>query len=69
MEGRRNRGYMRHWQEVGNMLYLISDIHGDMIGFRKLLKKIAFDKEKDKLALRNDCILIRRIKNKVNLND
>ena len=56
MAGRRNRGYMRHWQEVGNMLYLISDIHGDMIGFRKLLKKIAFDKEKDNMIIAGDIV-------------
>lgn len=36
------------------MLYLISDIHGELHDFKKLLKKIMFDREKDNLIIMGD---------------
>lgn len=38
------------------MLYLISDIHGQLNDFRKLLNKISFDVEKDKMIIMGDII-------------
>lgn len=38
------------------MLYLISDIHGNKIDFIKLLKKINFDREKDKMIILGDIV-------------
>lgn len=36
------------------MLYLISDIHGDVISFRKMLKKISFDQVRDHMIVMGD---------------
>ena len=33
------------------MLYLISDIHGNLLEFKQILKKIEFDGEKDNLII------------------
>ncbi|MCM1497517.1 MAG: metallophosphoesterase [Clostridium sp.] len=38
------------------MLYLISDIHGNLNRFKKLLKKIAFDSKKDNLIILGDVL-------------
>ena len=38
------------------ILYLISDIHGNYSDFQQILKKIAFDKEKDNLIIMGDVI-------------
>lgn len=38
------------------MLYLISDIHGQYNDFRKILKKIAFDRGKDRLIILGDIL-------------
>lgn len=36
------------------MLYLISDVHGELHDFKKMLKKIRFDREKDNLIIMGD---------------
>ena len=36
------------------MLYLISDIHGDVTSFRKMLKKISFDPATDQMIVMGD---------------
>lgn len=36
------------------MLYLISDIHGDVMSFRKMLKKISFDPAVDNMIVMGD---------------
>ena len=36
------------------MLYLISDIHGDVISFKKMLKKISFDSATDQMIVMGD---------------
>ena len=36
------------------MLYLISDIHGDVTSFRKMLKKISFDPIRDHMIVMGD---------------
>ena len=36
------------------MLYLISDIHGDVMSFRKMLKKISFDPAVDHMIVMGD---------------
>lgn len=36
------------------MLYLISDIHGELSDFKRLLKKIRFDRKKDRLIIMGD---------------
>ena len=36
------------------MLYLISDIHGDVISFRKMLKKIGFEPAVDHMIVMGD---------------
>lgn len=38
------------------MLYLISDIHGNLRDFQRILKKIAFNREKDKLIIMGDVL-------------
>lgn len=37
-------------------IYLSSDLHGDFTGFKKLLEKIAFDKNADKIYILGDII-------------
>ena len=39
-----------------NMLYLISDIHGNLLEFKQILKKIEFDGEKDNLIIMGDIL-------------
>lgn len=36
------------------MLYLVSDIHGELRDFKMLLKKIRFDREKDNMIIMGD---------------
>ena len=36
------------------MLYLISDIHGDVTSFKKMLKKISFDQVRDHMIVMGD---------------
>ena len=36
------------------MLYLISDIHGDVTSFRKMLNKISFDPAMDHMIVMGD---------------
>ena len=36
------------------MLYLISDIHGDVISFKKMLKNISFDPATDQMIVMGD---------------
>ena len=43
-------------RKVDIMLYLISDIHGKLHDFKKLLKKIKFDKEKDNMIIMGDIL-------------
>lgn len=43
-------------RKVDIMLYLISDIHGELHDFKKLLKKIKFDKEKDNMIIMGDIL-------------
>lgn len=38
------------------MLYLISDIHGNLQDLKRILKKIAFDREKDNLIIMGDIL-------------
>lgn len=38
------------------MLYLISDIHGNLQDFKQILKKIEFDRNKDNLLLVGDVL-------------
>ncbi|MGN0438745.1 MAG: metallophosphoesterase [Lachnospiraceae bacterium] len=38
------------------MLYLISDIHGNLHEFKQILKKISFNKEKDTLIIMGDIL-------------
>lgn len=36
------------------MLYLVSDIHGELRDFKMLLKKIRFDRRKDNMIIMGD---------------
>lgn len=38
------------------MMYLISDVHGQLADFKKLLRKIRFDSENDKLIILGDAL-------------
>lgn len=41
-------------RKVDGMLYLVSDIHGELCDFKMLLKKIKFDREKDNMIIMGD---------------
>ena len=43
-------------RKVDIMLYLISDIHGELDNFKQLLKKIKFDREKDNIIIMGDIL-------------
>ncbi len=38
------------------MYYIVSDLHGDLIGFKKLLDKLSFNKNKDKMLILGDVL-------------
>lgn len=43
-------------RKVDIMLYLISDIHGELDNFKQLLKKIKFDKAQDNMIIMGDIL-------------